>query len=123
MFRSSSAPGCSTASCTTRRAAEQKAALGEELRGTNLQQGHSRLTAFAAYWRKKDAKLAARAWSEFTDGRAGYGQRQTFASKRIEAPAVLNPVDEGPGISTNSSAQWGLAGHRLPWRTREGCLK
>jgi hypothetical protein len=23
---------------------------------------------------------------------------------------VLNPVDEGPGISTNASAQWGLAG-------------
>jgi hypothetical protein len=90
-------------------AAEQKAALGEELRGTNLQQGHSRLTAFAAY-RKKDAKLAARAWTEFSDGRAGYGRGQQFTAKRIEAPAVMNPVDEGPGISTNSSAQWGLAG-------------
>jgi hypothetical protein len=87
----------------------QKAALGQELRGTNLQQGHSRLTAFAAY-RRKDPRLAARAWTEFSDGRAGYGQRQTFTSTRIEAPAVLNPVDEGPGISTNSSAQWGLAG-------------
>src|SRR5678816_3643987 len=41
-------------------AAEQKAALGEELRNLNLQQGHARLTAFAAYQRK-DAKLAARA--------------------------------------------------------------
>lgn len=89
--------------------AEQKAALGEELRATNLQQGHARLTAFAAY-RKKDAKLAARAWAEFTDGRAGYGTSQAFAAKRIEAPAVLNAVDEGPGISTNASAQWGLAG-------------
>ncbi len=90
-------------------AEEQKAALGEELRGTNLQQGHARLTAYAAY-RRKDPKLAARAWSEFTGGRAGYGQRQEFTSKRVEGPAVLNPVDEGPGISTNSSAQWGLAG-------------
>lgn len=90
-------------------AEEQKAELGEELRGTNLQQGHSRLTAYAA-WKLKDAKLAARAWSEFSGGRAGYGQGQKFTSKRIEAPAVLNPVDEGPGISTNSSAQWGLAG-------------
>ncbi len=88
---------------------EQKAALGEALGGTNLQQGHARLTAFAAY-RKKDAKLATRAWTEFSDGRAGYGRRQEFTSKRIEAPAVINPVDEGPGISTNSSAQWGLAG-------------
>ena len=88
---------------------EQKAALGEELKGTNLQQGHARLTAFAAY-KQKDAKLAARAWNEYTDGRAGYGSRQEFVAKRIEAPAVLNPVDEGPGISTNSSAQWGLSG-------------
>ena len=88
---------------------EQKAALGEELRGTNLQQGHARLTAYAAY-KRKDAKLAARAWTEFTDGRAGYGRRQDFTAKRIEAPAVMNPVDEGPGISTNSSAQWGLSG-------------
>ena len=90
-------------------AEEQKAALGQELRGTNLQQGHARLTAFAAY-RRKDAKLAERAWREFTDGRAGYGARQTFTAERIEAPAVLNPVDEGRGISTNASAQWGLAG-------------
>jgi len=90
-------------------AEEQKAALGEELKGTNLQQGHARLTAYAA-WKQKDAKLAARAWSEYSDGRAGYGPGQSFAARRIEAPAVLNPVDEGPGISTNSSAQWGLSG-------------
>jgi hypothetical protein len=89
--------------------AEQKAELGEELRGLNLQQGHSRLTAYAAH-RTRDAGLAARAWSEFTEGRAGYGADQRFMTTRIEAPAVLNPVDEGPGISTNSSAQWGLAG-------------
>lgn len=98
-------------------AGEQKAALGEELRGTNLQQGHARLTAFAAY-RKKDTRLAERAWSEFTEGRAGYGIRQVFAARRIEAPAVLNPVDEGPGISTNASAQWGLAGIVLLAYTR-----
>ena len=90
-------------------AAEQKAALGEELRNLNLQQGHARLTAFAAY-RRRDAKLAARAWGEFNEGRAGYGPGQKFAAKRIEAPAVLAAVDESAGISTNSSAQWGLAG-------------
>jgi hypothetical protein len=88
---------------------EQKAALGEELRGLNLQQGHARLTAYAA-WRRKDPGLAARAWREFSEGRAGYGPDQKFTARRIEAPAVLNAVDEGPGISTNSSAQWGLAG-------------
>ena len=55
-------------------------------------------------------QLAARAWRSSPTGRAGYGRNQKFTAQRIEAPAVLNPVDEGPGISTNSSAQWGLAG-------------
>jgi hypothetical protein len=86
----------------------QKAKLGESFGGNNLGQGHSRLTAFAAY-RKQDPALAARAWKEFTDGRAGYSSRQQFSSTRIEAPAVLNPVDEAAGVSTNASAQWGLA--------------
>ena len=90
-------------------AEEQKAALGQELRGTNLQQGHARLTAFAAY-RKKDANSPrAPGVNSPTGARATAAARQ-FAAKRIEGPAVLNPVDEGPGISTNSSAQWGLAG-------------
>lgn len=86
---------------------EQRAALGEALRGNGLTQGHSRLTAYAA-WRRKDRKLAERTWREFADNRMGYGERE-YTSRRIEGPAVLNPVDEGPGISTNSSAQWGLA--------------
>ena len=85
----------------------QKAELGTELRGNGLRQGHARLTAFAAY-RAKDAQLARRAWAEYTGERADY--RREFTTKRIEGPDVLNPVDEGPGISTNSSAQWGLAG-------------
>jgi len=88
---------------------EQKRALGESLGPLNLQQGHARLTAYAA-WKRRDSKLAARAWAEYTDGKAGYGRSQVFQSKRIEAPAVLVPVDEAPGVSTNSSAQWGLAG-------------
>ncbi|HET9861965.1 MAG TPA: hypothetical protein VFP37_00865, partial [Steroidobacteraceae bacterium] len=88
--------------------AEQKAALGQKLGPLNLQQGHARLTAFAAY-RRKDARLAARAWQEFTAGRNGYGPAQQFAARRVEPPEVLNAVDEGPGISTNASAQWGLA--------------
>jgi hypothetical protein len=87
---------------------QQKAALGESFGSINLQQGHARLTAYAAR-RKNDATLAARAWKELTEGRSGYGARQQFASNRIEAPAVLNPVDEAPGVSTNSTAQWGLA--------------
>ncbi len=49
---------------------EQKAALGTGLGKLNLQQAHARLTAFAAR-RKKDDRLAARAWQEFFDGGAG----------------------------------------------------
>ena len=87
---------------------EQKAALGESFGRINLEQGHARLTAFAAH-RKKDAALAARAWKEFTEGRNGYGSRQQFTANRIDSPTVLNPVDEAPGVSTNATAQWGLA--------------
>jgi hypothetical protein len=86
----------------------QKAALGTSFGRINLEQGHARLTAYAAH-RKKDAALAARAWQEFNDGRGGYGPRQPFTATRIEGPAVLNPVDEVPGVSTNATAQWGLA--------------
>jgi hypothetical protein len=101
---------------------EQKAALGQELGPLNLQQGHSRLTAYAA-WRRKDARLAARAWQEFTGGRNGYGPGKSFEARRIEPPAVLNPVDEGPGISTNSSAQWGLAAIVCLAYTRQFALR
>ncbi len=87
----------------------QKAELGAELRGNGLRQGHARLTAYAAY-KLKDKALAQRAWSEFTGERVDYHFQRDFTVKRIDGPAVLNPVDEGPGISTNSSAQWGLAG-------------
>ncbi len=86
---------------------------GRAGRGTARHSTCSRATRASRRLRpgeRKDPKLAARAWREFADGRAGYGPNQDFTSKRIEAPAVLNPVDEGPGISTNSSAQWGLAG-------------
>ncbi|HEU5134005.1 MAG TPA: hypothetical protein VFU13_02575 [Steroidobacteraceae bacterium] len=86
----------------------QKAALGESFGRINLEQGHARLTAYAAH-RKKDPALAARAWKELAEGRSGYGPRQQFQSSRIEGPAVLNPVDEAPGVSTNATAQWGLA--------------
>ena len=78
--------------------------------GTNLQQGHARLTAYAAY-KQKDAKLAARAWSEFTDGPRGLWRRaRNSPSKRIEAPAVLNPVDEGAGHFHQLQRAMGTAG-------------
>jgi hypothetical protein len=89
-------------------AEEQQAALGHALGRLNLQQGHSRLTAFAAM-RRHDARLAARAWTEFFGGEGGMARRPTLETKRVEGPAVLNPVDEAAWVSTNSTAQWGLA--------------
>lgn len=89
---------------------EQTAALGESLGKLNLQQGHSRLTAFAAV-RKKDARLAARAWKEFFDGVAGF-RNPSQNTRTITPPEVLNPVEEAD-VSTNAVAQWGLSAMAL----------
>jgi hypothetical protein len=74
--------------------------------GTVLSVGHSRLTAYAAR-QKQDKALAQRAWREFlADDPRGV---KTLKTTRIAGPLALNPVDEAPWISTNDTAQWGLA--------------
>jgi hypothetical protein len=90
---------------------EQVAVLGKNIGKLNLQQGHSRLTAFAAV-RKKDARLAARAWKEFFDGGAGI-RNPSNTVRTIEPPAVLNTIQEAEGVSTNAVAQWGLSAMTL----------
>lgn len=87
---------------------EQQRALGEPLHGLGLQQGHARLTAFAAHHRR-DPTLAARAWRELEAGEGGIQPRMPFESHRLEGPAILHPVDEVTWVSTNTVAQWGLA--------------
>ncbi len=89
-------------------AEEQTKRLGHALSGTGLQQGHSRLTAYAARL-KSDPALAKRAWAEFNRGGAGQRAVGRFEAKKITGPAVLRPVDEAAGISSNDTAQWGLA--------------
>ncbi|HTO02630.1 MAG TPA: Tat pathway signal sequence domain protein, partial [Opitutus sp.] len=86
---------------------EQEKRFGRPLGGLNLQQGHSRLTAFAAEV-KQDEALARRAWQEFYRG-AGGVRRGAIEVRRVSGPAVLRPVDEAAGVSTNATAQWGLA--------------
>ncbi|HRP05737.1 MAG TPA: hypothetical protein PLV87_12570, partial [Opitutaceae bacterium] len=55
-----------------------------------------------------DSRLAHRAWSEFA--RDPGGRRFTAdAVRMIRGPEVLRPVEELPGVSTNDTAQWGLA--------------
>ncbi|MDR7268949.1 hypothetical protein J2X20_001578 [Pelomonas saccharophila] len=74
--------------------------------GTVLSVGHSRLSAYAAK-HKQDKALAQRAWREFwADDPRGH---KTLKTTRIAGPLALNPVDEAPWISTNDTAQWGLA--------------
>ncbi|MDP0499947.1 MAG: twin-arginine translocation signal domain-containing protein [Verrucomicrobiota bacterium JB022] len=85
---------------------EQQEALGTSLRGTSLRVAHSRLTAYAAKL-KNDPELGARAWKEFYAHE--WGPRPTIETRRLTGPAVLNPIDEAAWVSTNDSAQWGLA--------------
>ncbi len=86
---------------------EQEARLGEKLKKLNLQQGHARLTAYAA-WKTGDQNLAKRAWAEFFKGEGGV-KKPSAERIQLKRPEVLNPVEEGYGISTNAVAQWGLA--------------
>jgi hypothetical protein len=89
-------------------AAEQTAEFGASFGNLNLRQAHSRLTAYAAA-RTGDPALAARAWQEFHAGHAGYGPNVSWRATRVDPPLVLAPVDETDFVSTNASAQYGLA--------------
>lgn len=86
----------------------QASRLGRALGELNLQQGHSRLTAFAAK-NKADPALARRAWAEFRAGAGGIGRGHALETHRLSGPIVLRPVDEAAFVSTNATAQWGLA--------------
>jgi hypothetical protein len=87
---------------------EQQSALGNSLGRLNLIQGHARITAFAGKFTDNEA-LRRRAWKEFLSGSGGFGRRMNMTPKTLQGPDVLTPVDEIPEISTNSSAQWGMA--------------
>ena len=87
---------------------EQVEAVGQPLEGVYLTQAHSRLTAYAAA-RLQDPDLAARAWDSFTEGGEHLNHGSAFTLRRIEPPHVLLPVDEAPTVSTNDTAQFGLA--------------
>ncbi|HWU47664.1 MAG TPA: Tat pathway signal sequence domain protein [Humibacter sp.] len=93
---------------------EQLAAVGQVLEGTNLTQAHSRLLAYVAK-ATDDDELARRAWRAF-DARGEFLARGDFheadAAFRVRTvlpPYVVAPVQEGEQVSTNASAQFGLA--------------
>jgi hypothetical protein len=89
-------------------AEEQEKILGVKLTGTNLRQGHSRLTAFAAAM-KHDSRLAARAWEEYRTGDGRGERRRKLETRHLAGPEVFTPIDEAAFVSTNGTAQWGLA--------------
>lgn len=82
--------------------------LGSALKGTNLTQGHARLTAYAAHQLQRP-DLAKRAWAEFARGFRGERSVGALPVRQVKGPAVLRVVDEASSVSTNDAAQWGLA--------------
>ncbi len=87
---------------------QAKAFGGKAVKVTAVRCGHSRLSAYAA-WRKKDKRLANRAWNEFFGEPDATENPRPMQTTRIEGPNVLNPVNEATWVSTNDTAQWGLA--------------
>ncbi len=57
--------------------------------------------------KRERTDLAERAWAEFV-GQDRW-ERYKPTRRTLTGPAVLRPVDEAPGVSTNGTAQWGLA--------------
>jgi hypothetical protein len=90
-------------------AAEKIARYGSTW-AVNLQQGHSRLLAYAAN-RLQNSTIAARAWNDFFDqGDNGFNdETATWTSERLNGSEVLTPIDEATWLSTNNAANYGLA--------------
>ncbi|RZM23527.1 MAG: Tat pathway signal sequence domain protein, partial [Sphingomonas sp.] len=82
--------------------ADYLAKFGAPFGPRNLREAHSRLTAYVAH-ETQDMTLAARAAGEFLSGDAGLGTWPT------DPRHTEGHVTEWPGVSTNASAQWGLA--------------
>ncbi|MDI2034687.1 Tat pathway signal sequence domain protein [Paenarthrobacter nitroguajacolicus] len=87
---------------------EQAEEVGQPLAGIYLTQAHSRLTAYAAA-KLGSAGLASLAWESFAEGGENLNHAEAFTLKKILPPYVLQPVDEAPTVSTNDTAQFGLA--------------
>ncbi|CAL1692596.1 hypothetical protein MMB232_02771 [Brevundimonas subvibrioides] len=89
-------------------AAELEAYLGVRVGNRGLPQAHSRLTAYSAS-QLDDQTLAQRAAHEFLDEAHFEDFGLVSRLRPIAGSAVLNPVEEDPGMSTNGVSQWGLA--------------
>lgn len=87
---------------------QQAARYGSNFGTLLLFQGHARLDAYAAV-QTGDDTLAARAWSKFYNS-DGYVETATsWKTTALTGPDVLVPGGEAAWVSTNSTAQYGLA--------------
>jgi uncharacterized membrane protein YgcG len=73
--------------------------VGEQ--GGSNSQGTPRLSAYA-YYEIKDAAFAQRAIRSLA------GHDHDYDTQRIDGSQALNPLDEAPGVSTNTTAQTSL---------------
>jgi len=87
--------------------AEQAAKYGKDFGSVSLIQGHSKLTAWAA-WKTGNATLAARAWKEFLSVDGLKEGVTNFTTTHVGGSQVLTPVDEAAWLSTNDMALYGL---------------
>ena len=97
---------------------EVKKAFGKEATvGQANNNWYSRLPAYL-YRTKNDPIYAERAWNWFLNST----RATQFETKTLSGDIVFKPLDEAPGISTNTTAQWCLnaieilemAGDRIP---------
>jgi len=68
--------------------------------------GAGRLAAYA-YAKTGNPAFVTRAVSQLRGGVRGLGTGQ-YATRHVEGPDVMNPIDEAPGVSTNTTAQASL---------------
>ena len=86
--------------------AVQEEVLGTRLRKYGFNNSQSRIIAYAAAM-KDDQELAKVAANYFP--RKLWQEPNGPRAEKVEAPNVLNPIEEAWWMSTNDSAQWSLA--------------
>ncbi len=68
----------------------------------------SSLTAYAAV-KMNNKELALKAWQLLLDKKIpGIVSREPLLINHIDAPGIIRPVNEIPGISTNSVSMWSI---------------
>ena len=69
--------------------------------------GAGRLAAYA-FWKTRNSAFIARAVSQLRGGGVRSLSGGMYATRHIVGPNVLNPIDEAPDVSTNTTAQSSL---------------